>query len=276
MGRVDNFIRTSFEEKVKSQTLKSRNINYNYDIILIEILCRKKNKFLYRNHKHFVSSLSKKNGRLLGPKYYYWKGDTKFYSFDLPQNNNNFITFLLPVSLTAHISKDTIFKFSSPESFSINFNFDTMVVNYLSPILLRNKQLHSCRSYRDINYFFKISHSERNWCITDTSPKLLPPFAVFYTQLLMKNIDFSRYDAAFSSVESNYQNPCLMYANRDKILIPGFYNWDSHGVFFKVLKRKDSPLCLCPHCRKEYFGFSVIFKSYGGDYVIHFKDIILA
>lgn len=249
-----------FKKKVKRQTLINSEIKYDYEFSPVEMIIYGMYMGVLDNWISHIWRTNMFNSYILGPKAFKWKDDTKFYIFNIhtkPKTIQH--TFILPVELASQYSKDRMFVCSISVSLSFWFTLDGCIKTF-NPFLIRNS-LFSNEEWTPIRSLFEKNRiDKRNWCISYLPSRFIPQSNILHTQLLMRNIDFSAYDAEFNFAENAYKSSSVLNQNQGKIHVPGFTLRDWEELFDEV---RINPICICPLCRKKYHRLIVRFFPEG-------------
>ena len=268
-----------FEKKVRNQAQRNREIKYDYDFLVVEVIQYEMCPILRKIKKYFLSQISKDRICLLSPKGFKWKGDTKFYPFNLRSEFSHYCyVFILPIELVGQIERTIIVEQYKYEPYTIVIDLNMGIMKFFSSILLRNKLYFTGATYKEVSSFFKGFNRSLSgksyWCFTNLTSVIKVPIMVFFSRISMKNVDFRAYDAVFSSEESKYQNPYQMGQNNPGIKIPGYIIWSWQNLFNKNNEKQEPPICICPACRTKYLGFVV--RIFNHDHEIDLMDPIRA
>ena len=248
-----------FCRKVRNQVLKNNTRRNKYNPKCYEF--EEINSSEYASRNDFRTFMFKTNESVIpilefyGPKDYSWKDEAKCYFFD--QDSYEYVQTILAIPHIWLEQYDPTIPIISRDWFTTCYlDLKEHRWSYSLSYLLKD------RFYREgFKYFFypsskgpipySIRKGDEDWCITHL--KLYPSCMIncpFQSFLLIKNIDFSVFDAKVKA--EGLKCPAVPYGtsikNKDKPKIRLSF---THHYTLK------NDACFCIDCRKDYRAFEV-------------------
>ena len=257
-----------FHRKVRNQVLENnRKIDYFPKCHIFE----KMKHTNYTPLNDFRTTLLNKGAIMsldfYGPKDYSWKDEAKCYFFDLA--SYKFIKNILAIPHNwLHHYDPTIPIFNEGWYSAYYLDLEEHRWTFSTPYLIRDKFYrddfkHSFYSSSKGPMLYSIRKGDEDWCITHL--KLYPSYMInsnFWSFLLIKNIDFSEFDAKVKA--EGLKCPAVPYKGIIKIKD----NPKIRILYWSCYIGKKRP-CFCVICRKDYRAFKVRVEQFNNYFNLH-------
>ena len=253
-----------FLRKVWNQVLKNDNNRRRIEYVLKYYAFEKMERSDYKLLNDIYTTRRKKYvpGRgfqfltFYGPKDYPWKKDTKFYLFEELDRicyDYRSPTFVIPHNWLLRYEPNMPIFFRHAGYHPVYLDLERQGWVDLPTYLLRDRMCITANLIvypgREVPKPYFIGKGDEDWCITYLNiqlPPMLNPY--FRSFLLMKNMDFSEFDAKIEAEGLKcpvYYDQCIKVKNNLQFETT---NYTSSYI---------APPCFCINCRQDYRAIDV-------------------
>ena len=258
---------SSFLRKVREQVLKNNNnqkVKYFPKYYIFEELKPSQSKFL-DNARIIIKKKNKEEGVtnpsaiFYSPRGYHWKKDMKCFLFIEFNDEYGRPAYVFPYKWLRKY--DPFVPIFIPDyGYTRYIDTDTDFFNYSTAYLIRDRfLLYDCthRLETENPRPLSLGKGDEDWCITHINIPISHRGRFYFRSfLLIKNVDFSEFDAQIESKGFKCPVPCIEGIKLKDKSLNGIYcryvrSEDPTSSFVSFAFKRRNTSCICINCRKD-------------------------